>query len=107
MGFGLVKSYSRAAWVERLFLPAFGGDMPRRWLKRPGMQRAIELLRDGNNVSETAFSLGYEDSSHFSREFKNHYGFAPNKYANSPAKTAATPEMSHSAMKLSRLAMTS
>jgi AraC-like DNA-binding protein len=55
------------------------------------MQRAIELLRDGSTVKETPDCLGYADPSHFSREFKNHYGFAPNKNANPPARTAATP----------------
>ena len=69
------------------------------------MQRAIELLRGGSNISETAFCLGYEDPSHFSREFKKCYGFPPNKNANPPAKTAATPQMAHSAIGLSRLAM--
>jgi AraC-like DNA-binding protein len=44
------------------------------------MQRAIEHLRDDHNISVTAFWLGYQDPSHFSREFKKHYGFAPNKY---------------------------
>jgi AraC-like DNA-binding protein len=90
--------------LERFFLAALG-DTPRRWLKRLRMQRAIELLRDGSNISEAAFCLGYEDPSHFSREFKKCYGFPPNKNANPPAKTAATPQMAHSAIGLSRLAM--
>jgi transcriptional regulator GlxA family with amidase domain len=76
--------------LERLFLPALG-ETPRRLLKRLRMQRAIELLRDGSTVKETPDCLGYADPSHFSREFKNHYGFAPNKNANPPARTAATP----------------
>jgi AraC-like DNA-binding protein len=92
--------------LERFFLPAFGGT-PRRWLKRLRMQRALELLRDGSTIKETSGCLGYEDPSHFSREFKKCYGFPPNKNANPPARTAATPKMSHSAMKLSRLAMKS
>jgi len=92
--------------LERLFLPAFGST-PRRWLNRLRMQRAIALLRDGSNIKETAACLGYEDASHFSREFKKHYGFAPKRYAKLPAKAAATPKVSHSAMKLPRLAMKS
>jgi transcriptional regulator GlxA family with amidase domain len=64
--------------LERLFLLALG-ETPRRLLKRLRMQRAIELLRDGSTVKETSACLGYEDPSHFSREFKNHYGFAPNR----------------------------
>jgi AraC-like DNA-binding protein len=92
--------------LERFFMPAFG-DTPRRWLKRLRMQRAIEILRDGSTIRQTAFSLGYTDPSHFSREFKKCYGFVPTKYPNSLAKTAATRKVSHLAMKLSPLAMRS
>ncbi|MGO8931110.1 MAG: helix-turn-helix domain-containing protein [Limisphaerales bacterium] len=89
--------------LERFFLLAVR-DSPRRCLKRLRMQKAVELLGDGSNVSETAFYLGYADSSHFSREFKKYYGFAPKEYANRSAKAAAISKMSHSAMILSRLA---
>ena len=92
--------------LERFPLLAFS-DSPRGWLKRLRMQRAMELLRDGSNVKETAASLGYEDPSHFSSQFKECFGFAPKEYPNPAAQTAARPKMSHSAMKLSRLAMNS
>jgi AraC-like DNA-binding protein len=106
-----VKALAKACGVsvrvlERLFLPALG-DTPRRWLKRLRMERAVELLRDGSSIKETAACLGYEDPSHFSREFKKNYGFAPKGCASSPAKAPPTPRMSHSAMKMSHLAMNS
>jgi len=92
--------------LERFFSSALG-ESPHCWLHRLRMQRAIELLHDDSNISETAFCLGYEDPSHFSREFKKPYGFAPAKYPNPATKAAATAKMSLSAMKLSRLAMKS
>jgi AraC-like DNA-binding protein len=92
--------------LQRFFLTAFG-DTPSHWLKDLRMQKAVELLRDGSTIKETAARLGYEDPSHFSRDFKDRYGFAPARYANLPAKAAALPKMSHLAMKLSRLAMKS
>lgn len=92
--------------LERFWGPTFR-ETPRRWLKRLGMQRAIEVLRDGSTVKETSACLGYEDPSHFSREFKEWYGFPPNKSANPPAKAPPAAKMSHSAMKLSRSAMKS
>lgn len=92
--------------LERFFLAAFGCK-PRQWLKRQRMQRGVELLTDGNNVNETAFYLGYADSSHLSREFKSHYGFAPKQYAKLAPTAAVYLKMSHSAMNLSRLAMKS
>ena len=104
-----VKALAKACGVsvrtlERFFLPAFG-DAPRCWLGRLRMEKAVELLRDGSTIKETAACLSYDDPSHFSREFKKRYGFAPKGCASPPAKAPATSKMSHSAMKLSRLAM--
>jgi AraC-like DNA-binding protein len=95
-----------ARTLERLF-PRLVGQPPGRWLKRLRMQRALELLRDGSTVKETAVHLAYEGPSHFSREFKRHYGFAPSKCPQSHATKAAAPPMSDSAMRLSHLAMKS
>ena len=92
--------------LERLF-PRLVGQPPGRWLKRLRMQRALELLRDGSTVKETAAHLAYEDPSHFSREFKRHYGFAPSKYSRLHAIQTATRPMSDSATRLSDLAMKS
>ena len=64
-----------------LFFTSAWHESPRRWLKRLRMQRAVELLRDGSNVNETADCLGYHDRSHFSREFKKYHGLAPRPFA--------------------------
>lgn len=89
--------------LERFFLPAFG-DTPRCWLNGLRMQRAVELLRDGSNVNETADGLGYHDRSHFSREFKKYCGVAPKKYAGQPPQAVPKLKMSHVATKLSHWA---
>jgi AraC-like DNA-binding protein len=65
--------------LERFFLPAFG-ETPRRWLKRLRMQRAVELLCGGSNISETADRLGYKYPTHFSAEFKQVHGVPPRDY---------------------------
>lgn len=74
--------------LERFFCASFG-QPPRFWLKRARMKRAVELLLDRLNVSETADDLGYKSPSHFSREFKRFYGFPPNRRARIVAKMSA------------------
>jgi transcriptional regulator GlxA family with amidase domain len=73
-----------------LFFSSTRRESPSSWLKRLRMQRAIELLRDGSNVNETADCLGYRDRSHFSRQFKRHYGLAPKLFALCPKKAETT-----------------
>jgi AraC-like DNA-binding protein len=79
-----------------LFFSSTKRESPRGWLKRLRMQRAVELLLDGSNVNETAECLGYRDRSHFSREFKKHYGLAPRPFA-FRARSEETAFFAHSA----------
>ena len=62
--------------LERHFLKAMD-RRPQTWLCEQRQQQAIELLRDGCNVTKTATLLGYKHATHFSREFKKHWGHAP------------------------------
>jgi AraC-like DNA-binding protein len=39
--------------------------------------KAYESLTQGKSVKEAAYDHGYKQVSHFSREFKNHYGVSP------------------------------
>ncbi len=50
---------------------------PKAWLLEQRQLRAIELLRDGCSVKETAALLGYTHADHFSHEFKKHWGRSP------------------------------
>jgi AraC-like DNA-binding protein len=79
-----------------LFFASAKCEFPRRWLKRLRMRRAVELLRDGSNVNETADCLGYHDRSHFSREFKKYHGLAPRPFALG-ASSEQTASFAHSA----------
>ena len=62
--------------LERHFLKAMG-KCPVTWLCEQRQSRAVELLQDGCNVKKTATLLGYKYATHFSREFKKHWGHAP------------------------------
>jgi transcriptional regulator GlxA family with amidase domain len=95
-----VKALAKLCGVSvralEMFFSSAKREPPRRWLKRLRMQRAIELLRDGSNVNETAGCLGYHDRSHFSREIKKHHGLAPKRLA-TPTARAETASFAHSA----------
>jgi AraC-like DNA-binding protein len=44
------------------------------------LERAAEMLKSGRNVTEAAFSTGFNDSSYFSRVFKKYFGVPPSDY---------------------------
>lgn len=46
------------------------------------LEHAAEMLKSGKNVTEAAFSTGFNDSSYFSRVFKKYFGVPPSDYTN-------------------------
>jgi AraC-like DNA-binding protein len=63
--------------LNRLFHRALGCT-PLKYLMRLRMERAAELLLDGNHtVAAIAASSGFEDPFYFSRVFKQHLGCSP------------------------------
>ena len=63
--------------LSRLF--AATGETPRSWLQNQRLSCAYEALanRKITNITEAALTFGYKDLSHFSRTFKNKYGYSP------------------------------
>jgi AraC-like DNA-binding protein len=47
------------------------------------MTKACELLKEGNNVSETAYRTGFSDPNYFSKVFRKTYGMSPSDYISS------------------------
>ena len=59
------------------------GISPGKWLLSKRLTHAAMLLRDNTyNISQVAYNCGFEDSSHFSRAFKEKYGKSPLSYRN-------------------------
>lgn len=51
---------------------------PLQYQKRLRLQEARRrLLGGGQNATDVAFSVGYNDASHFSREYKGLFGLPP------------------------------
>jgi len=64
----------------RLFREATS-TTPHQYLIERRLQRAVQMLSDGERPSDVATSLGFYDASAFTRAFKRRFGVPPSKYA--------------------------
>lgn len=62
-------------YTRRLF-----NKSPQEWLNSERLSIAAELLEKDKTIKEVAFELGFKQLSHFSREFRSHYGLAPRAF---------------------------
>ncbi|MRS92041.1 helix-turn-helix domain-containing protein [Enterobacteriaceae bacterium RIT714] len=68
-------------WLRRLFL-RYTGKTPKEYYLDARLELAQSLLRqEGNTVNKVADILNFFDSFHFSKAFKNKFGYAPSKAA--------------------------
>lgn len=57
------------------------GKSPMLYIKELRLTTAArKLLVSSDNVSDIAYSVGYEDPNYFIREFKHAFGYTPNQY---------------------------
>lgn len=62
--------------IAEVFRNAMGESL-RSYFVRLRMEKAAELLRSGQTVTETAAALGYSSIHPFSRAYKTHFGVSP------------------------------
>ena len=56
------------------------GTPPARWIREKRLSKAQQMLRSSSlSVADVAYSLGFENPTHFSRIFKQQYGYAPSQ----------------------------
>ena len=57
------------------------GVPPHLYLCCARLQNAARSLREGASVTEACFTSGFQNLSHFSRQFRRHFGVKPSTYA--------------------------
>lgn len=54
------------------------GEPPAKWIREKRLLKAREMLQSSRmSVADVAYSLGFENPTHFSRIFKQRYGLSP------------------------------
>jgi len=66
--------------LERRFGEQFS-TTPKAWIIRERMSFAPPLLAEGLSNKQVAASLSYTCESNFCRDFKRHFGYAPQTFA--------------------------
>lgn len=61
-------------------LKALAGMAPNDYLKVVRLNRAAELLRQGNRVSDIYVEVGFSSASYFTKCFKEHFGILPKDF---------------------------
>ncbi|WP_432671659.1 tetratricopeptide repeat protein [Flavobacterium sp. SM2513] len=63
-------------------LKSITGKTPAEFIRNIRLQQAFEMLKDGSNVADVSWAIGFEDSVYFSKVFKKHFGFPPSSAKN-------------------------
>ena len=54
------------------------GEPPAKWIREKRLSRAQQMLQSTQlSVADVAYSLGFENPTHFSRIFKQQFGYSP------------------------------
>jgi AraC-like DNA-binding protein len=65
--------------LQRLFRNRYDMALS-EWLRGVRMRQAYTRLRSGHRIKEVAYTLGFKQLSHFSREFKREFGISPSVF---------------------------
>jgi AraC-like DNA-binding protein len=79
------RAGASARTIERIFRREVGTDFE-TWRRQARLIRAVELLVSGKSVKETAFAVGYRQSSAFVAMFRKAIGTTPRAWVSALAK---------------------
>ncbi|MCL5292182.1 MAG: helix-turn-helix domain-containing protein [Actinobacteria bacterium] len=64
------------------------GETLQEFIARTRMERAAQLLRETERpILDVCFEVGLNSTSHFSKQFKKHFGLTPLAYRKDPSKS--------------------
>lgn len=75
----LARSVGMSAFHFTRVFTELVGRPPHRYLTEQRLAAARAMLADGRSVTETCFSCGFNELSHFSRSFGRRFGVAPSR----------------------------
>lgn len=81
---------SRSSFYRKI--KALTDMTPVDFMKTQRLERAAQLLRQGQRITEVADQVGFTSSSYFAKCFRAKYGVLPKDYLNSLKENAAQPE---------------
>lgn len=75
----LAKMCSVSRDTLRRYFVRHMGKATKAWLNERRQQSALQLLREGHSVKETASCLGYKQQTNFTRTFRHFWGVCPSQ----------------------------
>lgn len=63
------------------------GCTPQVFQTQLRLKKAAKLIKEGRQITNACFDVGYKNASHFSRAFKQYFGVSPHQYRISHHKT--------------------
>jgi transcriptional regulator GlxA family with amidase domain len=83
----LAKNCDVSLRTLQRFFPDKMGKTPKAWLAEQRQLDAVEVLKKCSCVKQAASNLGYKHTHHFSRDFKDYWGYCPTQPAPMRAQT--------------------
>ena len=68
------------------------GESPADYIRRLRLEEAKHLIAEGKiNITQVAYTVGFNNQTHFSTVFRRYYGMSPSEYASSLEKDGQSP----------------
>lgn len=87
--------------LQRFFCRRYGQTVG-GWLRNLRLRMAYDRLKTAKSVKEVAYGLSYKQPSHFTRDFKSHYGVPPSRLCSA---SLALPHLVAAASEFSQLVL--